>query len=119
MDDRIILRREGHVAWLIFNRPDRLNAMTIATWQLMGRQLAKLSEDRSVRCLVLAGEGRAFLAGHDVAEIREHNELIAAGKLAPAQLREWQKALQNMSFPGLILMWSVIASSSRNNPRKS
>ena len=89
MEDRIILRREEHVAWLIFNRPDRLNAMTIETWQLMGRHLASLSEHRGVRCLVLAGEGRAFLAGHDVAEIREHNELIAAGKLSPAQLREW------------------------------
>src|ERR1700676_3701356 len=95
MDDRISLRRDGHVAWLVFNRPDRLNAMTIETWQLMGRHLAALAEDRSVRCLVLAGEGRASLAGHDVAEIREHNELMAAGKLSPAQLREWQKALQN------------------------
>ena len=84
MEDRIILRRQDHVAWLIFNRPDRLNAMTIKTWQLMGRHLASLSEDRDMRCLVLAGEGRAFLAGHDVAEIREHNELIASGKLSPA-----------------------------------
>ena len=95
MDDRIIVRRDGHVAWLVFNRPERLNAMTIETWQLMDRHLIALSAERDVRCLVLAGEGRAFLAGHDVAEIREHNELIGSGRLSPAQLREWQKALQN------------------------
>jgi enoyl-CoA hydratase len=109
MDDRIILRREEHVAWLIFNRPDRLNAMTIETWQIMGKHLAALSEDRSVRCLVLAGEGRAFLAGHDVAEIREHNELMAAGKLSPAQLREWQKALQNTTRHMRLAPFPVIA----------
>lgn len=95
MTDRIIVRRDGHVAWLIFNRPDRLNAMTIETWALMDDRLRELNEDRAVRCLVIAGEGRSFLAGHDVAEIREHNEDIVAGHLKPAQLREWQKHLQN------------------------
>lgn len=95
MNDRIVVKKDGHVAWLIFNRPDRLNAMTIETWSLMNDALRELDEDRDVRCLVIAGEGRAFLAGHDVAEIREHNEDIESGKLTPSQLREWQKHLQN------------------------
>ena len=95
MTHRIIVRRDGHVAWLIFNRPDRLNAMTIETWAAMDQRLAELNEDRAVRCLVIAGEGRSFLAGHDVAEIREHNRDIESGKLKPDQLREWQKHLQN------------------------
>lgn len=95
MTDRIIVRKDGHVAWLIFNRPDRLNAMTIESWTLMDELLAELDKDRAVRCLVLAGEGRSFLAGHDVGEIREHNEDMVAGKLTASQLREWQKSLQN------------------------
>ena len=95
MTDRIIVRKDGHVAWLIFNRPDRLNAMTIESWTLMDELLAELDKDRAVRCLVLAGEGRSFLAGHDVGEIREHNQDMVAGKLTASQLREWQKSLQN------------------------
>ncbi len=95
MSDRIKLRKDGHVAWLTFNRPDRLNAMTIATWFELGDLLREIDKDREVRCLVLAGEGRAFLAGHDVGEIRAHNEDIEAGRLTPAQLREWQKSLQS------------------------
>ena len=95
MSDRIKLRKDGHVAWLTFNRPDRLNAMTIATWFELGDLLREVDKDREVRCLVLAGEGRAFLAGHDVGEIRAHNEDIEAGRLTPAQLREWQKSLQS------------------------
>ncbi|MCZ6840438.1 MAG: enoyl-CoA hydratase-related protein, partial [Alphaproteobacteria bacterium] len=77
------------------NRPERLNAMTIESWTLMDELLAELDKDRAVRCLVLAGEGRSFLAGHDVGEIREHNEDMVAGKLTASQLREWQKSLQN------------------------
>ena len=61
----------------------------------MVERLRELDRDRDIRCLVIAGEGRAFLAGHDVAEIRSHNEEIEAGTLSPAQLREWQKNLQN------------------------
>lgn len=95
MTDRILVQKDGHVAWLILNRPDRLNAMTIEAWSLMNDELRKLNQDRDVRCLIIAGAGRAFLAGHDVAEIREHNEDIESGKLTPSQLREWQKHLQN------------------------
>ena len=95
MTDAIKVKKDGHVAWLIFNRPDKLNAMTIETWFLMDDLLRELDQDRAVRCLILAGEGKAFLAGHDVGEIREHNEDIVSGKLTPAQLREWQKSLQN------------------------
>ena len=95
MSDRFILEKQGHVTWLKFNRPERLNAMTIESWGEFNEHLAAVDKDRDARCLVLAGEGRAFLAGHDVGEIREHNEDIESGKLTPAQLREWQKNLQN------------------------
>lgn len=95
MSDRIKVRKDGHIAWLTFNRPDRLNAMTIETWVLMGDALGDLEKDRDIRVLVLEGAGRSFLAGHDVGEIREHNEDIVSGKLTPSQLREWQKSLQN------------------------
>ncbi|MEZ5925198.1 MAG: enoyl-CoA hydratase/isomerase family protein [Hyphomicrobiaceae bacterium] len=93
--ERFIIRRDGHVAWILFNRPDRLNAMTIESWGELCELIAQLDKDREVRSLVLAGEGRAFLAGHDVAEIQEHNEDMVAGKLTASQLREWQKNLQN------------------------
>jgi enoyl-CoA hydratase len=109
MQERFLLHRDGGIATLTFNRPERLNAMTIEAWQLMGRHLAKLEDDRQVRCLVLAGAGRAFLAGHDVEEIREHNTLIAAGRLSPAQLREWQKALQETTRRIRLLRFPVIA----------
>jgi enoyl-CoA hydratase len=109
MSDRIICKKDGHVAWLVFNRPDRLNAMTIETWQLFDAHLTELDKDRAIRCLVLAGEGRAFLAGHDVGEIREHNEHIASGELTPAQLREWQKALQSTTRHMRLARFPVIA----------
>jgi enoyl-CoA hydratase len=95
MSDRIVVRKEGHIAWLLFNRPERLNAMTFETWAAFDEQVLALDGDRDIRCLIVAGEGRAFLAGHDVGEIKSLNEDIASGALPAAQLREWKKNLQN------------------------
>ncbi|MGH6954546.1 MAG: enoyl-CoA hydratase/isomerase family protein [Alphaproteobacteria bacterium] len=107
--ERIMVKKDGHVAWLIFNRPERLNAMTIETWRRMDELLLELDRDRDVRCLILAGEGTSFLAGHDVGEIREHNEDIVAGKLTPSTLREWQKYLQSTTRHIRLARFPVIA----------
>jgi enoyl-CoA hydratase/carnithine racemase len=91
---RIHTRIDGHVAWLIFDRPDKLNAMTIEMWGVMGDKLAEIERQADVRALILAGEGRAFLAGHDVGEMKEHAAAIDAGTFKPAELHELQKLLQ-------------------------
>ena len=95
MSDRIVVRKEGHIAWLLFNRPERLNAMTFETWAEFDEQVLALDGDRDIRCLIVAGEGRAFLAGHDVGEIKSLNENIASGALPAAQLREWAVRLRS------------------------
>ena len=68
--------------------------MTITAWQELGEHVRALNADLAVRCAIVAGEGRAFLAGHDIAEINEHCDDIQSGKVGATQLREWQKALQ-------------------------
>lgn len=63
------VERHGHVGWLIFDRPETLNAMN----NLMRDELAdawlELDNDPEVRVIVHTGEGRAFQTGVDVAEI--------------------------------------------------
>jgi 2-(1,2-epoxy-1,2-dihydrophenyl)acetyl-CoA isomerase len=65
--DPVLLERKGAIAFLTFNRPQQLNAIdpALAT-QLRGHALA-LSRDEGLRCVVLRGKGRAFMAGGDLA----------------------------------------------------
>lgn len=105
----IKVEKSGHVAWMVLNRPEKLNAMTIETWALMGERLRELDRDLDIRCLVIAGEGRAFLAGHDVGEIKEHSEHISEGKIGANQLREWQKELQQTTRLIRLARFPVIA----------
>ena len=100
---------DGHVAWLLFDRPEKLNAMTIDSWREMGEALTALGKEPEVRVLILAGEGRAFLAGHDVGEMRAHTRDFAAGSFKPAELHEGQKMLQETTRLIRKLRFPVIA----------
>lgn len=109
MSDAIKVEKKGTVAWLTLNRPDKLNAMTIETWGLLGDLIRELDKDLAIRCAVITGAGRSFLAGHDVAEIREHSEDITSGKVGALQLREWQKFLQDSTRAIRLARFPVIA----------
>jgi enoyl-CoA hydratase len=64
--DEITLERVGGVVRLTLNRPDKLNAQTVAMWQYLARLGAELAADDSIRVLVVAGAGRSFSAGIDI-----------------------------------------------------
>ncbi|MFI5523436.1 enoyl-CoA hydratase family protein [Streptomyces platensis] len=63
-----VTRQDG-VATVTLARPDKLNALTFEAYADLRDLLAELSRERSVRALVLAGEGRGFCSGGDVEEI--------------------------------------------------
>jgi enoyl-CoA hydratase/carnithine racemase len=69
MAETLIFERRGAVGWLRLNRPEKLNAQTPQMWQELRDLGRQLCEDRELRCLVVAGEGRAFSSGIDLAEI--------------------------------------------------
>lgn len=77
MSDLIIQRREGAIALLTFNRPEKLNALNYALNDQLLTLLDGIERDQSVRALVLTGAGeRAFSAGGD---IHEFTQTIKAG----------------------------------------
>jgi enoyl-CoA hydratase len=103
------VEKTGSVAWIFLNRPEKLNAMTIEAWGMLGDHVRQLDADLNIRCLVIAGEGRAFLAGHDINEIKEHSESIGSGAVGANQLREWQKMLQETTRVIRLARFPVIA----------
>lgn len=93
MTDPVRLERQGAVALLTLNRPDALNALDSATLEALLAHTRRLSEDTAVRAVVVKGEGRAFAAGADIAEMRGMSPLEGAafsrlGHRAMASLEE-------------------------------
>lgn len=58
------------IATLTLDRPDRLNALSTGMLEALRAEVAALRDDASTRVVVLAGAGRHFCAGHDLAEMR-------------------------------------------------
>ena len=65
MNERVTLTIDRGVADVRLNRPDKLNALDTETFVALVDAGARLAADRSVRAVVLSGEGRSFCAGLD------------------------------------------------------
>ena len=75
MTDSVLLQRDGVIATIVLNKPERMNALDRAMWARVGELMRELGADDSLRCIVLRGasvEGkpRAFAAGADIAEFK-------------------------------------------------
>ena len=65
----LLVERDGDVATVVLNRPEKLNALTRPMWRMLGDAFEALSADDSVRCVVVRGAGeRAFSPGNDISE---------------------------------------------------
>jgi 2-(1,2-epoxy-1,2-dihydrophenyl)acetyl-CoA isomerase len=71
MTDSLLIRRDGPIVELKMNRPDRLNAFDVPSFQEFRAALDEAALDASVRAVVLTGAGRAFCAGGDVVAMEE------------------------------------------------
>ncbi len=63
---RVLTAREGAVAVITLDRPDKLNAITPQMTAALGRALDDIEDDDGVRAIVIEGAGRAFSAGFDL-----------------------------------------------------
>ena len=72
--ETLLARRDGHVAVITFNRPERRNALTIDMYYGFREVLPLLAVDPEVRVVMVTGAGGAFCAGGDVKGMNESNQ---------------------------------------------
>ncbi|VFR41270.1 Enoyl-CoA hydratase [plant metagenome] len=65
----IDVTREDAIVTVTLSRPEKLNALTVDLWRDLGDAFLALSEDDSVRCVILRGAGeKSFSPGNDIGE---------------------------------------------------
>ena len=75
-DAPILLRTDqAGVATLTLNRPSQFNSLSKPMLEALIAEVDSIAHDSSVRVVVLAGEGKAFCAGHDLKEMRGNHTL--------------------------------------------
>jgi enoyl-CoA hydratase/carnithine racemase len=74
MTDALLSHREGPVATLVLNRPERRNPLSLEVMRELTARLLALGDDAGVRAIVLGAAGPAFCAGHDLREMTGRDE---------------------------------------------
>ena len=94
----LILEKQGNVAIVKINRPDKLNALNAATMEEIRQAFLSLRNDESVYVIILTGSGeKAFVAGADISEINNLNMISAKAFAEKGQ--EIFYSVENMNKP--------------------
>lgn len=74
--ESLIVERRGPVGWLIFDRPDRGNAMDATMFRELERAWHELDDDPDVRVIVNTGNGPAFQTGLDMIQLSRDKDAL-------------------------------------------
>lgn len=79
MPEDVLVEQRGGARWITINRPEKRNPLSASVWTGIREAVQSAAADKSIRCLVLAGNGPVFSAGADLKEFLEAGD---AAKLA-------------------------------------
>jgi enoyl-CoA hydratase/carnithine racemase len=75
---KLLLHKEPPLGWIIFNQPEKRNAVSQEMWQLMPDYVHDLATDEAIRVVILRGAGdKAFVAGADISQFKERRRNMA------------------------------------------
>jgi len=106
--NEILVERDGTIATVVLNRPDKLNALSKPMWQGLGDAMRALSADETLRCVVIRGAGgKAFAPGNDIAEFETERSDFAQGKAYGEVLHAALGAIADCRHPVVALIEGV------------
>lgn len=101
----VYAERDGAIATVVLNRPERMNALDKAMWLRLGAVLRELDAEESVRCIVLRGAGgKAFAAGADISEFANERASAAQASRYGEDVAGTLRALAQCRHPTLALI---------------
>jgi 2-(1,2-epoxy-1,2-dihydrophenyl)acetyl-CoA isomerase len=95
----VLEKREEGVATLVLNRPERMNALNKDLAVALNEALSRIAEDADIRVVVLAGAGRCFCAGGDLAAIGKGCQENHLAELEPILRSGMQMVLKMRTMP--------------------
>lgn len=103
--DKLVARKEGAIGWIVFNQPQKHNAVSYEMWQALPVLLDLFANDEEVRVVILKGEGeKAFISGADISQFGEKRSSTEAILEYNAASDRASKALQEFPKPILAMI---------------
>lgn len=94
----LIYTKENHIATIMINRPEAMNALTMKTYAELEDALKQANLDKEVRVLIITGAGRGFCSGDDVKQVMLDPEM------AQRRAQEWRLRIKPTPTPAAALL---------------
>jgi enoyl-CoA hydratase/carnithine racemase len=75
---KLVMEKDGPIGWIVFNQPEKRNAVSQEMWALMPEYVREVTADDAIRVVILRGAGdAAFVAGADISQFKERRRNMA------------------------------------------
>jgi enoyl-CoA hydratase/carnithine racemase len=103
--DKMIARKENGIGWMIFNNPERHNAVSLEMWERANEIIADFASDNSVRVVVVRGAGeKSFVSGADISKFDDERAEQEAVARYEAATEGAYSGLRNLPKPTIAMI---------------
>ena len=105
MTDKMLMRRDGAIGHMIFNQPEKRNAVSLAMWERASEILDEFENDPQIRVVVLSGAGgKAFVSGADISEFEDKRGTAEAQQHYNAQTGKVYERIEAFPKPTIAMI---------------
>ena len=102
---KLLLEKDGPIGWIVFNQPEKRNAVSQEMWQQMPEHVGDLAADDAIRVVILRGAGeQAFVAGADISQFKDRRRNMADEEEYRRTSAQGQEALARLGKPLLAMI---------------
>jgi enoyl-CoA hydratase len=102
---KLMMQKDGPIGWIIFNQPEKRNAVSLEMWQLMPEYVQDLATDDAIRVIILRGAGdQAFVAGADISQFKDRRRNMADQEEYARISSRGQESLGTLTKPLLAMI---------------
>lgn len=103
--DKMLSRKDGRIGYVIFNNPERHNAVSLDMWAAAGKMLDDFQDDNSIRVVVVTGAGgKAFVSGADISRFEKERSNEEAVARYSATVAKTYAAFQDFPKPTIAMI---------------
>ena len=103
--EKLIARKEGAIGWVIFNNPEKRNAMSLEMSAATAAAMESYAKDPEVRVVILRGQGdKAFISGADISQFKERRSNAEQVKAAEAISERCNRAIRECPKPVIAMI---------------
>jgi enoyl-CoA hydratase len=103
--DKMLSRKDGNVGYVIFNNPERHNAVSLEMWSRTAEILDEFARDDEVRVVVITGAGgKSFVSGADISKFESERASQDATKIYNAAVAKANESIYEFGKPTIAMI---------------